>query len=253
MTKKLEGKVALVTGGGSGIGRAAALAFAREGATVAVADRVLESGEETACMIRDSGRESLFIPCDVSKTEEVKTMVAKTTEQFGRLNYAFNNAGIEGAMNPIVEYPEDDFRRVLSVNLTGLWLCMKYEIPHMLKEGGGAIVNNASVAGLIGAPGMSAYSASKHGVVGLTKTVALEYAKNNIRVNAVCPGVINTSMNDRFVAAHPEMEELFLNAHPVGRIGEVAEVAEAVIWLCSDAASFVTGHAMAIDGGCTAQ
>ena len=253
MTKKMEGKVALVTGGGAGIGRAVALAFAREGAVVAVADKVPEAGEETASMIKESGSESLFIPCDVSKAEEVKAMVTKATECFGRLNCAFNNAGIEGAMSPIVEYPEDGWSRVLSVNLTGVWLCMKHEIPLMLKEGGGAIVNTASVAGLIGAPGMSPYSASKHGVVGLTKTVALEYAKNNIRGNAVCPGVINTSMNDRFVAAHPEMEEIFLNAHPVGRIGEVVDVAEAVIWLCSDSASFVTGHAMAIDGGCTAR
>ena len=252
MTGKMEGKVALVTGGGSGIGRAAALAFAREGAIASIADVAVEAGEETARMIRQSGSEAVFIQCDVASAVEVKAMVDKTVEAYGRLDCAFNNAGIEGVISPIVDYPEEMWNRMISINLTGVLLCMKYEIPQMLKQGGGAIVNMASVAGLIGTPTLSAYTAAKHGVVGLTKTAALECAKTGIRVNAVCPSVIRTPMFDRLGAENPEMGKLMLQMCPEGRMGEADEVAEAVVWLCSDSASFITGHAMTVDGGLTA-
>lgn len=250
---KIEGKVALVTGGGSGIGRATALAFAREGAIVTVADIAVKTAEETAHMIKKAGGQAIFIQCDVAKASEVKTMVGKTIETYGRLDCAFNNAGIDGLLKPIVDYPEEIWNQVLSINLTGVWLCMKYEIPQMLKQGRGTIVNTASVAGLIGTAGLSAYTAAKHGVVGITKTVALEYAKAGIRVNAVCPGTIKTPLVDRFFINNPETVEFFLEVHPVGRFGNVDEVAEAVVWLCSDSASFVTGHSMVIDGGLTAR
>ncbi len=180
-------------------------------------------------------------------------MVDKTADVYGRLDCAFNNAGIESQPVPIADYSEEIWNKIIGVNLTGVWLCMKYEIPLMLNQGGGAIVNTASVAGLIGTPGISPYTASKHGVVGITKTVALEYAKKGIRVNAVCPGAINTPLVTRAITNSPELEKFLLDCHPVGRFGKPDEVAEAVVWLCSDAASFVTGHAMAIDGGLTAQ
>lgn len=253
MEKILKGKVALITGGGSGIGRATALAFAREGAIVAISDVAVENGEETARMVRDAGGEASFIPCNVAKGTEVKAMVDKTVGKYGQLDCAFNNAGIESSMVPIVDYPEEEWDKVISINLTGVWLCMKYEIPQMLKQGRGAIVNTASVAGLIGTPGISPYTASKHGVVGITKTAALEYATAGIRINAVCPGAIRTPMVNRVIASKPEIENFFLQCHPVGRLGTPEEIAAAVVWLCSDAASFVTGHAMVVDGGLTAQ
>jgi NAD(P)-dependent dehydrogenase (short-subunit alcohol dehydrogenase family) len=246
-----ESKVALVTGGGSGIGQATALAFAREKATVAVADVAVQNGEETAHMINETGGEAIFINCDVTKAVDVQSMVKKTVQAFGRLDYAFNNAGIEGVLAPIVEYPEEIWNRVISINLTGVWLCMKYEVPEILKQGGGAIVNTSSAAGLVGVGSATAYTAGKHGVVGLTKSVALEYARAGIRVNAVCPGAIRTPMLERLVEKHPKMEEWYLSV-PAGRIAAVDELAEAVVWLCSDKASFVTGHAMAVDGGLTA-
>jgi NAD(P)-dependent dehydrogenase (short-subunit alcohol dehydrogenase family) len=253
MAGQLDGKVALVTGGGSGIGRATCLAMAREGAQVMVADIVVEGGHETVSLVKNAGGEATCIRADVSQASEVEAMVKQTIETYGRLDCAFNNAGIEGPVCSTVEYTEEDFDRVVAIDLTGVWLCMKYEIPAMLQHGGGAIVNTASVAGLVGFQGISAYVASKHGVNGLTKTAALEYAKAGIRVNAVCPGVIETPMVKRAFEKSPGMEEGVAAVEPVGRLGQPQEVAEAVVWLCSDAASFVTGLPMAVDGGLVAQ
>ena len=250
---QLDGKVALITGAGSGIGRASALAFAREGAKVAVADIVVEGGEETVRMVKEAGGEAFFIQVDVSNAAEVEAMVNTVVDTYGRIDCAYNNAGIEGRLASTDEYPEDVFDKVIDINLTGVWLCMKYELPHMLKQGSGAIVNTASGAGLIGVAGMSAYVASKHGVVGLTKTAALEYAKSGIRVNSVCPGLIQTPMVERLTADQPQLGEALVAAEPVGRIGKPEEIAESVVWLSSDAASFVTGHAMSVDGGFVAQ
>ena len=253
MADLMRGKVALVTGAGSGIGRAAAQIFAREGAKVAAADVNQASAEETVGLIRAAGGEAFGLQADVSKAAEVEAMVAAVVETFGRLDCAFNNAGIEGALASTADYTEADWAPVIAVNLTGVWLCMKYEIPRMLETGGGAIVNTSSAAGLLGAPRMSAYVASKHGVVGLTKTAALEYAKSGVRVNAVCPGVIDTSMVGRLKERRPRMFEKIVRGEPIGRIGRPEEIAETAVWLCSDAASFVTGHAMSVDGGIVAQ
>lgn len=253
MAKQFEGKVALVTGAASGMGRASALAFAREGAKVVAADVVVADGEETVRKIKDAGGEAIFVKADVSKAAEVEALVKKAVDTYGRLDFAHNNAGIEGVTAQTPDCPEDNWDRVININLKGVWLCMKHEIPQMLKQGGGAIVNTASVAGLVGFAGLPAYCASKGGVVQLTRTAALEYAKSGIRVNAVCPGVIHTPMIDRLVAVQPEAEAAFLALEPVGRMGKPEEVIEAVVWLCSDAASFVTGHAMAVDGGLVAQ
>lgn len=253
MAGLVTGKVAIITGAGSGIGRASALAFAREGAKVVVADMVIEGGEETVSLIKQSGGEALFVKTDVSKATEVEALVQRAVAAYGRLDCAYNNAGIEGAGATTAEYPEEMWDRVLAINLTGVWLCLKYEIAQMLKQGGGAIVNTASTAGLVGYPRGSAYVASKHGVVGLTKTAALEYAKAGIRVNAVCPGAIDTPMMGRITDHRPQRAARMAAAEPVGRMGNPTEIAEAVVWLCSDAASFVTGHAMAVDGGMTAQ
>jgi len=253
MAGLVTGKVAIVTGGGSGIGRASALAFAREGAKVVVADVVVEGGEETVRLIQHNGGAAIFVKTNVSKAAEVEALVARAVLTYGRLDCAHNNAGIEGPGATTVDYAEESWERVLAINLTGVWLCMKYEIPHMLKQGSGAIVNTASTAGLVGYPRGSAYVASKHGVVGLTKTAALEYAKSGIRVNAVCPGAIDTPMMGRITDHRPQRAARMAAAEPVGRMRQPAEIAEAVVWLCSEAASFVTGHAMAVDGGMTAQ
>ena len=253
MAELLRGKVAVVTGASSGIGRASALVFAREGAKVVVADVIVAGGEETVRLIKAAGGEALFVKADMAKAAEVEAMVNTAIATYGRLDCAHNNAGVEGAMGTTADYTEADWDRVIRVNLTGVWLCMKYEIPQMLKEGGGAIVNTASGAGLVGVPRMPAYVASKHGVVGLTRTAALEYAKSGVRVNAVCPGVIQTPMVERVTAKRPGMAERMAAAEPVGRMGKPEEIAEAVVWLCSDAASFVTGHAMSVDGGAVAQ
>jgi NAD(P)-dependent dehydrogenase (short-subunit alcohol dehydrogenase family) len=253
MAGRLDGKIALITGGGSGIGRASALAFAREGAKVVVADVVVKGGEETVGMIKKAGGEAIFVKADVSKAAEVEAMVNEAIETYGRLDCAHNNAGIEGTWVTTAEYTEENWDRVMAINLKGVWLCMKYEIPQMLKQGGGSIVNTASGAGLVGVPQASAYVASKHGVVGLTKAAALEYAKSGIRVNAVCPGVIRTPMLERVLSSQPRMAETITAMEPVGRMGTPEEIAEAVVWLCSEAASFVTGHAMAVDGGYVAQ
>lgn len=246
-----NGKVALVTGGSFGIGQATAVAFAARGAKVVIADWIEDPEQQTIKLIKaaNPAAEVLFVRCDVSDKNAVRAMVEKTVAAFGRLDFAFNNAGIEGAMASTHECTEDNWDKTIGINLKGVWLCMKYQIPEMLKQGKGAIVNCASVAGLIGFPGLPAYVASKHAVVGLTKTTALENAKLGIRVNAVCPGVIHTPMIDRVTGKDKEVEKQYTNMEPVGRMGDPAEVAEAVIWLCSDAASFVTGHAMPVDGG----
>jgi NAD(P)-dependent dehydrogenase (short-subunit alcohol dehydrogenase family) len=250
----LDGKAALVTGAGAGIGRATALACAREGAKIVVADRVVEGGEKTVSMIKSAGGEATFVPVNVTQAAEVKAMVAAAVSAYGRIDCAHNNAGIEGIFATTADYPEEEWDRVMAVNLKGVWLCMKYEIPQMVQQGGGAIVNTASLAGLVGAKRMPAYVASKHGVAGLTKTAALEYAKSGIRVNAVCPGIIHTSMVDRmFLNRRPDLEDRLAAVEPMGRLGKPEEVAEAVVWLCSDAASFVTGHTMTIDGGIYAE
>jgi NAD(P)-dependent dehydrogenase (short-subunit alcohol dehydrogenase family) len=254
MAGHLADKVVLVTGAGSGIGRATALTCVRERAKVMVADRVVDAGEETVAMIKQAGGEATFVKVDVTQMAEVDAMVAATVETYGRLDCAHNNAGIEGVAATTADYPEEEWDRVMAINLKGVWLCMKAEIPQMLAQGGGAIVNTASLAGLVGARRMPAYVASKHGVAGLTKTAALEYAKAGIRVNAVCPGIIRTSMVDRmYLQRRPDLETRLEALEPLGRLGKPEEVAEAVVWLCSDAASFVTGHTMTIDGGIYAQ
>lgn len=253
MAGRVAGKVALVTGAGSGIGRATALAFAREGAKVVAADVVVEGGQETVRLITAAGGEATFVKADVANAAEVEALVKKTVEAYGRLDCAFNNAGVEGEIAPTAECTEANWDRVIDIDLKGVWLCMKYEIQQMLKHGGGAIVNTASVAGLVGFQGIPAYVAAKHGVNGLTKTAALEYAKSGIRVNAVCPGVIHTPMVERAFRASPQMAEAATALEPVGRLGKPEEIAEAVVWLCSDAASFVTGLPMAVDGGLVAQ
>ncbi len=253
MPGQFEGKVALVTGASSGIGRATALAFASAGANVVVADRAVAGGEETASMIQDAGGDAIFVRTNITQAAEVQGLIAQVVETYGRLDCAHNNAGVAGARANTADYPEDMWQRVLNVNLTGVWLCMKYEIPHMLRQGGGAIVNTASVAGLVGIAGNAAYNASKHGVVGLTKTAALEYALSGIRINAVCPGVIGTEFIQQAMRQSPELEQQYLAVEPIGRLGKPEEIAETVLWLCSDAASFVTGHALAVDGGWVAQ
>jgi len=249
----LAGRVALVTGAASGIGRAAALAFAREGARVVVSDVAAEGGDETVRLIKAAGGEAGFVRADISREADVTAMVDETVGRFGRLDCAFNNAGIPGEQARTADYGADTWARVLAVNLTGVWLCMKAEIPRMLAQGGGAIVNTASVAGLQGFARHAAYTVSKHGVVGLTRTAALEYAREGLRINAVCPGYIRTGMTGPFLASQPGLEERVSQIEPIGRIGTPEEVAEAVVWLCSDAASFVTGHIMPVDGGLTAR
>jgi NAD(P)-dependent dehydrogenase (short-subunit alcohol dehydrogenase family) len=253
MDYELEGRVAIVTGGAAGIGRATALAFARDGAKVVVSDVNAGGGEETARLVRESGGEGIFVAADVSKTEDVERFVAAAVSEFGRIDCAFNNAGVEGENAPTADCSEENWHRVLSINLRGIFLCMKHEIPQMLGQGGGVIVNMSSVAGLVGFSGLPAYVASKHGVIGLTKTAALEYATQGVRINAVCPGVIWTEMIERITGGDPALESQFTEMEPVKRMGRPEEIAEAVLWLCSDAASFVTGHAMVIDGGIVAQ
>jgi NAD(P)-dependent dehydrogenase (short-subunit alcohol dehydrogenase family) len=250
MTSAMEGRVVLVTGGGSGIGRAAALAFARAGARVVVADVAASGGSDTVEMIAASRGEAIFVQADVSRIDEVEAAVRETVQAFGRLDYAFNNAGIAGTRALTADYPIDAWLQVLEVNLTGVWLCMRSEIPQMLQQGAGAIVNTASVLSLTGEPGNCAYVAAKHGVAGLTKAAALEYSSRGIRVNAVCPAYIETPMISRLSMSHNPQEYIkVLERHPIGRLGKPEEVAEGVVWLCSEAASFVTGALIAIDGG----
>lgn len=246
-----KNKVALVTGGGGGIGRAAALAFARAGASVVVADRDAEAGQETVALLQALGGQAQFVLTDVTQAAQVQAMVASTVAAYGRLDCAFNNAGIEEEHMRLADCSEATFDRIMGVNVKGVWLCLKYQLAQMVLQGGGAIVNTASVAALVGAPKMAAYSASKHAVLGLTKSAAIEYARKGIRVNAICPGVIRTAMYERAVAADPRIGAAAAQMHPLGRLGEVEEVAAVVLWLCSGAASFVTGHAHTVDGGLT--
>jgi len=249
----MEGKVVLVTGAASGIGRASALALAEAGAAVSVSDINGAGAEETAQSIIDMGGKAIAVSCDVTKTEDVKSMVAATVDAFGRLEAAVNNAGIAGSFTDRLHEADDlMFEQVLAVNLRGVWLCMKAELAQMLSAGGGSIVNIASVAGLIGAPKAAAYTASKHAVVGLTKSAAVDYAKLGIRINAICPAYTDTAMVQSAIAGNPLMAHIMERAIPMGRLGQPTEIAEAVAWLCSDASSFVTGHALALDGGLVA-
>lgn len=249
MTRELEGKVAIVTGGTSGIGQVTSVLFAKAGAKVVVAGRREVEGRETVEMVRATGGEGLFVKTDVSKNADVRALVQKTVEKFGKLDVAFNNAGVEGVWTPIAEQAEADFDSTIAINLKGVWLSLKYEIQQMLKQGkGGAIVNMASVAGLIGSAGAGTYIASKHGVMGLTKTAALETAKNGIRVNVVCPAVIETPMGDRIFSA-PEMHDFAIGVHAMRRFGKPMEIAEGVLWMCSDRSSFMTGQSLVLDGG----
>ncbi len=245
----MHGKVALVTGAASGIGKASALAFAAAGARVVVADLLVQGGEETARLIREAGGEATFIRADVSRADEVAALIEGTIVRYGRLDCAHNNAGTEGRILPFLDYPDEAFDRVIAVNLRGVWLCLKAEIPQMLAQGGGAIVNTASVAGLKASANQSAYNVSKHGVIGLTRCLSLEFAHRGVRVNAVCPGAIDTPMVER---AYTPGVIAGVSARQMGRLGTPEEVAQAVVWLCSDAASFVTGTAMPVDGGLTA-
>jgi len=246
---RLEGKVALLTGGTSGIGRDTAILFAKAGAKVAIAGRREAEGQETVELVRAAGGDGLFVRADVSKASEVEALIKNTVERFGRLDVAFNNAGIEGVWVPIVRQSEADWDRTIEINLKGVWLCLKYEIRQMLKQGdGGAIVNMSSITGLIGTAGAATYSASKHGVIGLTKSAALETARSGIRINAVCPAVIETPMGDRLFGS-PAAHKYVLGCHPIGRFGRPMEIAEAVVWMCSDRASFMTGQSLVLDGG----
>lgn len=251
MEKIFEGKVAVVTGGSFGIGRATAIAFAKRGAKVLIVDWMED--QETLQAIKSFGGLAQNFKCDVSSEPEVRSMVQCAVETYGGLDFAFNNAGIEGARGLTHECSLENWDKTIDINLKGVWLCMKYEIPQMLMAGKGGIVNNSSVAGIVGFPGLPAYVASKHGIIGLTQNASLEYARQGIRVNAVCPGVIKTPMIDRFTGKSRETEKQFENLEPIGRMGLPEEIAETVMWLCSDAASFVTGDAIPVDGGWTAQ
>lgn len=247
MPGTLDNKVALVTGAASGIGRATALTFAREGAKLIIADMNEEGGNQTVHMITENGGEASFVQVDVTSAAQIEAMIAKTVETYGRLDCAHNNAGTLGTpFIPMTDCTEAEWDQIMNINLKGVWLCMKYEIPQMLQQGGGAIVNTASGAGLVGSAAFPIYDASKHGVVGLTKSAALQYAKQDIRVNCVCPGVIRTPMAQQGIDANSQFEESAITRNPSGRFGKPEEIVEAVVWLCSDAASFVTGHAMSI-------
>ncbi|MCA9803339.1 MAG: SDR family oxidoreductase [Cyanobacteria bacterium HKST-UBA02] len=253
MGGKFQNKVVLVTGAASGIGKATALAFAREGARLVLADLDSVQGEATAGQARDLGAEALFVKTDISSGQEVERLVESALATYGRLDCAHNNAGIEGTRIPSADLDEKDFQKIIDINLKGTWLCMKHELKAMLANGGGSIVNTASVAGCVGLAGLSAYTASKHGIVGLTRAASLEYAKKNIRINAICPGPIKTPMVENVVKAAPQLEATILALEPVGRLGEPEEVASAVLFLSSEDASFMTGHAMVVDGGWTTQ
>ena len=250
---EFQGKVALVTGGTSGIGRAAAIAYAREGAKVVVAGRRAAEGEETVRLMRAQGGEGLFVPTDVAQEAQVKNLVARTLEQFGQLDFAFNNAGVDQQPTPLLEQTVETYERVMDINVKGVWLSMRHEIPAMLKSGGGAIVNTSSVAGVIAFPGIEVYAASKHAVIGLTKSAAVKFGKQGIRINAVLPAAIETDMYRRFVGEKAEASAAMTAMHPIGRIGTSEEIADAVIWLSSSKSSFVIGHRLLVDGGYTAQ
>src|SRR5436190_15954545 len=253
-TGKFTGKVAFVTGAASGIGRAAALAFAREGASVVAADVSEQGNQETVRLVEGQGGRALAVRCDVARAADVKAALDKTVEAFDRLDFAFNNAGIEPKKPaPTADYDEEEWNRILNINLRGVFLCIKYEIPLILKQGGGAIVNTSSGAGVVGIKGNPAYTAAKHGVIGITRSAALDYAAQNVRINAVCPGYIDTPMMGRFTGGTPEGRAKVSAEEPVGRMGKPEEIAAAVVWLCSDAARFVIGHSLVVDGGQTVQ
>ena len=252
MNISFEGKVALVTGAGSGLGRATAKAFAAAGAKVALADANAEAARAAADQLAGLGYQALAISCDVADDAQVEAMVASTVSHFGRLDAAYNNAGVQNTPAEAAESTREDFDRVVSVNLRGVWSCMKFELRQMRKQGSGAIVNCSSIGGLIGGAGRGTYHAAKHGVLGLTTSAALEYAAQGIRINAVCPGLIQTPMSDQMMAAgQADALDAMLKDVPVGRLGRADEIADAVLWLCSSAASLVVGHALAVDGGYT--
>ena len=242
-------KVAIVTGGNSGIGRATAIALAREGAKVTVAARRASEGEETVRLIKEAGSDAIFVKTDVAIENDVRSLVEKTVDTYGRLDYAVNNAGIGEKMTPLVEQTSEKFDQIMNTNVRGVWLSMKYEIPEMIKNGGGAIVNTSSGAGLVGFPQIPVYVASKHAVLGLTKSAALEYAKSGIRINAIAPGGVETDMLMETVGDDYQFLETFKSMHPIGRIGSPEEIANAVVWLLSEKASFVLGHTLIVDGG----
>jgi NAD(P)-dependent dehydrogenase (short-subunit alcohol dehydrogenase family) len=250
---EFEGRVALITGAAGGIGLAAARLFATRGARVALVDVEAEPGEAAAAALREHGHQAIFIAADIADRDGVEAAVEETVSHYGRLDCAYNNAGVSGSPHPVAEMPEDQWQRAIDVMLTGVFLCMKFEIPHLLKAGGGAIVNCASGAGLIGFPGQAAYVASKHGVIGLTKTAALEYGSQGIVINAICPGTARTPMVERVVEETPGLQAELERLHPIGRIAEPEEIAEAALWLCSPRASFVAGSALVVDGGYVAQ
>ncbi len=251
--KKFENKVVLITGASTGIGRATALAFAEEGATVVAVDVDDLAFAETEKLLSGTGSKFVYYHCDVGQVEEIRQMIDYVETDLGRLDYAFNNAGVEGDQAFTGVSTEDNWNRVININLRGVWACMRFEIPLLLKSGGGAIVNCSSIAGIVGFPGVPAYVASKHGVIGLTRAAALEYAQQGIRVNAVCPGVIDTPMVQRFTGGNPDVEAYLKSSEPIGRMGRPEEVADAVLWLCSEGSGFVTGHALTVDGGWVAQ
>jgi NAD(P)-dependent dehydrogenase (short-subunit alcohol dehydrogenase family) len=253
MADLLKDKICLITGGASGIGQAAAFAFAREGAVVTIADVSADSGAQTARAVRDAGGAAEFTRCDISVASEVEALIASITARHGRLDCAFNNAGIEGPLVPMHEVGEALWDRIVRVDLKGPFLCLKYEIRQMLRQGHGSIVITSSTAGICGTPGYSPYTAAKHGVIGLTRSAALQYARSGIRVNAVCPGLTDTPMMARILGGDAEMEKLFVAGTPVGRKGNPDEIARAAVWLCSDAASYVTGAVLPVDGGVFAQ
>jgi NAD(P)-dependent dehydrogenase (short-subunit alcohol dehydrogenase family) len=245
----MDKKVAIVTGGNSGIGRATAIALAKEGAKVTVAARRASEGEETVRLIEEAGSEAIFVKTDVAIEKEVKSLVERTVDTYGRVDYAVNNAGIGEKMTPLVEQTSEKFDQIMNTNVRGVWLSMKYEIPMMIKNGGGAIVNTSSGAGLVGFPQMSGYIASKHAVLGLTKSAALEYAKSGIRINAIAPGGVETDMLMQTVGNDHQFIETFKSMHPIGRFGDPKEIANTIVWLLSDKASFVLGHTLLVDGG----
>jgi NAD(P)-dependent dehydrogenase (short-subunit alcohol dehydrogenase family) len=253
MSQKLVGKIALVTGGGGGIGRATSLAYAREGAKVAVVDINGTAAREVAEAIKADQGDAIAIETDVSSSDQVAAMVEQVVAHFGRLDIAFNNAGVDIEHEPLAKTSEEIFDTLMSINVKGVWLCMKFEIQQMLKQGGGAIVNTSSIGGLIGAPRQPIYGATKHAVLGMTKAAAVEYGRKGIRINAVCPGIIRTEMTERAIAREPRRQAYIEQAHPIGRMGEAEDIARSVVFLSSDDAAFIIGHSLAVDGGFTAR